>query len=370
MKRRRMGSFEQLETRLCLTVAVDVDEGDLIVSGDADGAVEIIAVDETTFQVTDAGGAPVTVEGITDDIRIELDAGDAAANDQVTLDLAGQAVDRVVVELGRGDNSFLLKGGTVGGSLKYRGGDGDDLLEIATDAVVQKSVYARLGDGENSVVLDGKVERSLTVRGGADDDEIHLGEDARIERNLSACLGDGDNDVTLAGEVGRRLTVRAGAGDDTVEILATALVERSVLVSLGDGDNLFVDAGAVEEMLSYHGLDGNDTVEISEDATVDGNVCIRLGDGENSVSHAGNIEGDLRITSANEEDVVELDEGNVGGETEVSLGEEFELGRPGGCFPRGRFGHGFGGRFGGGLGRGLGGGFGGFRSLGHRGFWR
>jgi hypothetical protein len=82
------------------------------------------------------------------------------------------------------------------------------------------------------------------------------------------------------------------------------------------------------------------------------------------VTHSGDIEGDLTIASANEDDAVDVDDGNVGGETEVNLGEEAVPGcpdRPFGHGPfhgmsRGFFGPGFGGMFGG-------------RSFGLRGAW-
>ena len=51
MKRRMHGRFEPLEGRYCLAVAAAVDHGNLVISGDADGAVEITAVDATTLNV-------------------------------------------------------------------------------------------------------------------------------------------------------------------------------------------------------------------------------------------------------------------------------------------------------------------------------
>jgi len=360
MKRRNLHVFEPLERRLCLTVAVQVDNGDLIVDGQSDGPVEITAVAEGTFQVVDDGAVIAILEGVDDDIRIDLDAGDASADDTITLDLAGQAVDRVIVDLGDGDNSFLIQGGTVGGSLKYRGGDGDDLLEIAADTVIEKGVYACLADGENTLLLEGQVDRNLTVHSGSDDDVLQIEEGARIERDLRATLGDGDNTVTIAGEIGRGLTVRAGSGDDIVEMLADALVERSASISLDGGDNELIHAGIVEGNLLHLGADDNDVVAITEEAIVGGNACLRLGGGDNSATHLGDIEGNLRVSSANEEDLIDIDDGNVGGETEVNLGEEFVPDQPDRHCGRGRFGglfRGFfGSRFGG-------------RSFGFRGFW-
>jgi hypothetical protein len=339
--------------------------------------VEITAVAEGEFQVIDGGVEIGTLEGVTDDIRIEIDQEEAAANDQVTLDLAAQAVDRVMVDLGDGDNAFVLQGGTVGGSLRYDGGEGDDTLEIAADAVVQKSVYAHLGDGDNSLLHAGVVERNLSVKSGAGDDEVEIVDGSRVERSVKAYLGDGDSQLTLSGEVGRSLYIHGGVDDDTVDILAGALVERSVSLSLGDGDNALslggedestddstddstdnlLDGPIVEGNLRFRFGDGDDSVEIAEDATVGGDVCIRLGDGENSVLHAGDIDGDLRVSSANEEDEerIDVDEGNVGGEIDLRLGEDLGHDRPGRHhFRRGGFG----------------GGFLGFRPFGGRGFTR
>jgi hypothetical protein len=377
MRHQILGRFEQLEPRRYLAVAAQVIDGDLIVDGDADGMVQITAVAEAEFHITDDGVDIATLEGVTDDIRIELDQQDAAASDHVTLDLGGQAVDRVVVDLGDGDNAFVLQNGTVGGSLKYEVGAGDDTLEIAADAVIEKSVYAHLGDGDNHVVLAGLVERNLSVKAGVGDDDVEITEESRVERDVKAYLGDGDNQLTHEGEVGRSLYVRGGVDDDTVDILADALVERSVSLSLGDGDNALVlgngddstdestddstddslDSPIVEGDLRFRSGDGDDSVEITEDATVGGDVCIQLGDGENSVTHSGDIDGDLRVSSANEDDEerVVVDEGNVGGETELRLGEDFGHDRPG----RHHFGHG-----------GFGGGFFGFRPFGGRGFMR
>ena len=68
------GRFERLEARRYLTVAADLVDGDLIIDGQADGAVEIAALEAGQFQVTDNGVVVGTLDGVTDDIRINLDA--------------------------------------------------------------------------------------------------------------------------------------------------------------------------------------------------------------------------------------------------------------------------------------------------------
>src|SRR5438270_5103025 len=91
-------SFEHLESRYCLTVAAAVESGNLVVTGDADGAVAITAVDATTYKVTDNGADVATLQNITGGIRVGIDAT-AAANYQVTINLAGQAVDKIMANL-------------------------------------------------------------------------------------------------------------------------------------------------------------------------------------------------------------------------------------------------------------------------------
>src|SRR5207248_7180740 len=161
--------FERLEGRYCLTVAAAVTDGNLVVSGDADGAVTITAVDATTYKITDNGADVATVDNVTGSIRLGLDAT-AGKNDSVTIDLGGQAVDRIMANLGNGDNSLTVQGGTVHGNLQLTGGSGNDSLTIAADAKVEKSVMARLGDGDNKVEVDGSVSRDVVVTGTDGDD--------------------------------------------------------------------------------------------------------------------------------------------------------------------------------------------------------
>jgi hypothetical protein len=112
-------------------VTASVSDGDLVVEGDADGAVEIVAVSEGAYRVTDNGvviADETTLQGVTDDIHINLESTVAGTNDTLTIDLAGQTVDKVYAELGDGDNSFELVGGTtelgLGEQRDFHGGCG------------------------------------------------------------------------------------------------------------------------------------------------------------------------------------------------------------------------------------------------------
>lgn len=184
MSYRRLATFETLENRRALAVTAAVSAGgDLIVSGDADGAVEIVAVSEGAYRVTDNGVVIADADvltGVTDDIRINLDKT-AGADNTVTVNLAGSdVVDTVYARLGDGDNTFQLIGTAVD-DVSYRGGDGDDAVTL--DATVDGSASLQLGDGDNTVEITGAIGR-LSIKGGDGDDQVTIDAAAEIEHNL------------------------------------------------------------------------------------------------------------------------------------------------------------------------------------------
>jgi hypothetical protein len=330
MATKRFRRFEALENRLCLSVSVAVNDGDLVVSGDADGAVEIVAVSEGAYRVTDNGvlvADETTLTGVTDDIHIELEESIEGTNDTVTVDLGGQTVDKVYAELGDGDNSFELVNGTAAG-LNYRGGDGIDSVSLA--ATIESRAIVSLGDGANELTVTGAIG-NLAVHGGDDADLMAIADTAVVSGGVTAQLGDGDNSLTLAGTVDGHLLVSARDGIDTVTVAEGATVGRSVKLALGDGDNSATVAGSIDGSLAYNGGDGNDSVSLAASAVIADNFFARLGDGENTVAQAGNVEGDFRVVSANEDDTVDItDAAIIGGTTELGLGEQTNLGG-GGC---------------------------------------
>lgn len=326
MSSRTVRRFEPLENRLCLSVSVAVTDGDLVVSGDADGAVEIVAVSEGAFRVTDNGvliADETTLTGVTDDIHIKLEETVDGTNDTVTVDLGGQAVDRVYAQLGDGDNSFQILNGTASG-LVYRGGDGIDSVSI--EATMDSRIVATLGDGDNDLTVSGAVG-NLSIHGGDGADLIAISATATVSGGVTAKLGDGDNSLALAGAVEGHLLVSARDGADTVTVAETASIGRSARIALGDGDNSLTVAGQVDGSVGYNGGDGNDAVSIAASAVIHENFSARLGDGENTVAHEGTVEGDFRVVSLNEDDAVDIaDTAVIGGETILGLGEQQEYG--------------------------------------------
>ena len=333
MKSKLRRTVERLEQRVCLTVNASLtDSGDLLVGGDADGAVEISTTDGQTYQVTDNGVALEAVSGVTGGVRVTLDQTARTANDSVTIDLGGQSIKRLIANLADGDNTLTVRNGTVKGNLSFVGGTGADQLTLADSLIVQRSVAALLGAGSNIVTVDGQVDGDVHVHGREGDDVVHVGAGAKIGRGLSALLGDGNNSIDAQGEIGRGLMVRTGAGADSVQLAESSQV-GSVRLQLGDGDNSLTSNGNVSGSIGYCGGAGTDAVTLADTSLTGGSVRIGLGDGVNTVLQAGAVSGDLSVRSQNADDVVTTDATMVGGTVTTELGVDTMQ------IPQGRFEH-------------------------------
>ena len=86
-----------------------------------------------------------------------------AVNDNVTINLNGNAVDFIFANLGAGNNALTVEGGTVASDVVYRGGSGNDTLTVAAGTTVGRNVVANLGAGSNQVEMDGAVANDLVV---------------------------------------------------------------------------------------------------------------------------------------------------------------------------------------------------------------
>ena len=224
---RRAVQLEQLEKRLLLTVGVALDDGNLVIDGDATGDVAIVAV-EGVYTVSDDDGDQIVDGDITGSIRIALEGEDEGANDNVTIDLGGGSVHNISANLGGGDNSLSISNGSVDGRFTYRGGDGSD--DVTVGAALGRGIYASLGDGDNSLTITDSVANpeegedpvaevggGIIVSGGDDNDTVTVDEGAAVKHLLFARLGGGDNTVDIAGELGSSLVIHGRGGADSVE---------------------------------------------------------------------------------------------------------------------------------------------------------
>ena len=212
----RRSRFESLEKRLALAVTAAVTDGSLVIKGDADGAVQIVAVSSGGYEVRDNGvliADSTTLTGVNDDIKINIDAT-AGADNTVTIDLNGQTVNQVNANLGNGANSshgFQRLRNELRIPRRQRRRHG------RARHVVQREANMNLGNGDNSLTVNGTLG-SLNVRGGAGADTVTLASSAAVTNGVFAQLGNGDNTLTLNGSIGGHLQVSAGDGADTVTL--------------------------------------------------------------------------------------------------------------------------------------------------------
>ncbi len=94
---------EKLEPRQMFAIDVTVVDGDLVVSGEAEGAVAIRTLEDGSIEVKEGDRIVANKTDVTDDIRIDLDST-GTQDDTVVIDLKAKAIDRLMVNLGNGDN--------------------------------------------------------------------------------------------------------------------------------------------------------------------------------------------------------------------------------------------------------------------------
>lgn len=246
-RKRRPMKVEGLEVRRYLTVEATLSDGDLVISGDADGEVKVTAVAEGSYEVTDNGVAVGTISEVTDDIRIKLAGEDEGANDQVSINLGEETVDRVFVQLGQGDNSLTVTGGNLTGGLSVMSGSGDDVIQI--DSAMAGSLQAWLGGGANSITINSSVGKSVNVRTGGGDDTVTLSESATVGGDVRASLGGGSNTLNHNGKTSGNLVVRSASEGDTVNV-AEGSVEGEQSIRLGVPERGFGRGG------HHHGRGG------------------------------------------------------------------------------------------------------------------
>lgn len=275
MRAYRTSRFESLERRLALAVTAAVTDGDLVIQGDADGAVEIVAVGAGSYEVRDNGvliADSTTLNGVNDDIKINIDAS-ANADNSVTLDLNGQTVDQVSAKLGGGTNSLDVINGTIA-RFAYRGGSGADSVSLGT--TVTAGACISLGNGDNSLTINGSIN-NLGARGGSGADVVTLSDTSSVTENAFLALGDGANSTTAAGAIGGSLKIDGRDGDDTVTIAATAKIADAFYARLGAGANVVTHNGSVEGDFTVVSKNASDTVTIAETALIGGTQTLGLG---------------------------------------------------------------------------------------------
>jgi hypothetical protein len=211
--------LEALEDRCCPSVTARVNGGGtLILQGDS-ANLQVTQTAAGTFDVVDAGASLGSFSGV-DSLRLKL-RGD---NDTITLDLGGSlgALERVFIQLGKGDGRLTVQNGTVN-FLKIHGGRGNDTVNLADTLQVVGRLNVNLFNG---------------------DDVLNLASHVNGRANIH--LGSGDDTFTFSGQIdsdgsgGSAFLVHGGNGADTVTVAGSAVLNGTGLLHLGNRNDTFV----------------------------------------------------------------------------------------------------------------------------------
>lgn len=324
-------TFESLESRIALTVAAEVVNGNLLVSGQADGAVAIVGSAGGEFSIVDNGVEIASVNGVNKNIRIDLPTQDA--NDVLSIDLGGNSIRNFYANMGSGDNEIDISNGVVRGVSMIRGAAGNDSVTLAADLTLGNEANVWLGDGANDLDVAGQLTKSLVVKTGSGVDTFFMAPGSRVGGDLRATLGDGDNVAILDGAIGRNLSMVTGAGNDRVTLSDLATVDGATGISLGTGQTPVEPADPVDEAptdptggTQSEPVKCDDSVVLAPSSNVGGNATLRLGSGNNTAKIEGTIGGNLLVTSDNPNDAFDVANSTVvGRSTRIMPGQQMSF---------------------------------------------
>lgn len=172
-------------------------------------------------------------------------------NDTLNLLVGGEGSANSTFRGGAGDDLINLKGRFT--NVEVAGGGDDDAILFLGSGVFTGS-EARGGGGDD-VIRDNGFEIVLagsTLRGGGDDDLIDVSSSIAGIGVNGLFIGGGDGDDSLYGTRSGQNTIRAGAGNDFIQAF--------------DGDDLLVGGGGNDTIIagngndSVFGEDGNDVI--------------------------------------------------------------------------------------------------------------
>lgn len=234
-------------------------------SPDAGGGVTIAGL-QVTNPAQQAFNNSLTINGSAAAVNIKGNLGYSSNEREDTVALDGLAITGDVnLGLGNGDNAVAIsENGTVAiaGSLVVTGGNNDDELTLsdANATTIDTSLRISLGNGTNTVTIDNAtIEGDASFKGGNGNDIINIATivDVEILGSIWAALGNDAGGVADRNElqlglngvasatVGRAITYFGGSGTDSVTLEENSSVAQLVNISLGSGqDEMSLSAGS------------------------------------------------------------------------------------------------------------------------------
>ncbi len=227
---------EPLEARLAMAgdVALFISDGNLRIVGDtAANDISIVQTAVGEFSIVGNAGesfrlddipvtGPVTLEGITKTITMQLGRGNDAVSVTGLADVV--TASRLFVFSGPGADRVSVSSARIGGQLSISTGNGDsnadgDIVSI-TDVTVAGPLIVETGAGNDAVAIDGVTARRAGVNTALGADTVTIAATAAVSfDSLLLSLGLGADSLTigtgtLSLSKGRSRVV-GGPGDDS-----------------------------------------------------------------------------------------------------------------------------------------------------------
>ncbi len=246
--------FESLESRLLLAsdaVTAVVTAHNLSIVGDGKADAFLVAGDGTAGDVVITG-------------FVGSDGNQTLINGSTSVTLTG-VTGNVTMALGSGNVTVSVADLNIGKNLTITGGNGNDTIDIGTDATLTPCVAATdaVTIGSNLTIVAGNGNNSITVGETPD-----TGTDVTVGGTMTVTVGKGNNSITeLSLAVTDSEAITAGAGSNTISIGGPTVAGSGVTI----GQELVIVAG-----------NGGDTITEASVGVGD-TEAIALGSGNNSV---------------------------------------------------------------------------------------
>ena len=252
--------LERLEDRRMLAGNVEVSvtgNGDLVINGDDLGnVINVSTLPNGDFRVQGFDGTTInedsTIEtfgGVTDDVRINLRAGD----NRLFFDEL-DVPDLMSIRMGDGSDSVRFNGQgeiaqTIGGDLNINTGSGSDsILNILGKAfiTVGDDLTINTGSGNDNIELAQiNTQDRVSINMGSGDDSVAMVDDSAISATtrgrMRISTGSGRDSVTMIGTVNSdRLDINTGSGNDEVHMEGATVTDRLSINLSRDDDELTI----------------------------------------------------------------------------------------------------------------------------------
>ncbi|MEM6473627.1 MAG: hypothetical protein AAF802_28980, partial [Planctomycetota bacterium] len=241
---------EALESRRLLAGDVDVFErrGDIFVIGDRDDNSLELRV-ESSGQLVAVGLDGTTINGSSEPFVVSEE---------------GFIEDDLRVNLGGGDDRFLVDGVSVGDDVSINAGRGDDAIgflrvEVGDDA----SIYGTSGSLNFSFDIS-NVQDDLRVVGSREDDVIVF-EDSFVGDDTTVLTSRGEDTVIVRNSVHRDdVYLSTGAEDDFIAVIGTEIGDDAFLFTGSGDDAVAIEGGSLGDRVFALGGRGTDAIQLTD----------------------------------------------------------------------------------------------------------